>query len=358
LVPLVPRVVAVEQGDAWIVHPDVAPRPVTTSAVAGVKYEEYLKKPVTYKEMRPGSFDPMARLEDMDIDGVDAEVLYPGIARALDLAYDPEVRLFCAQAYNDWLAEFQCVRPDRFVGLAVLPPVEDETSTEELERAIGLGFRGAFLSTPVGGRPLSHPSADALWAVAEGHRIPISLHIGAGRAVLQAGALSTEDAALPGVREAFASCGPMTINEHMAVLVFSGVFSRFPGLKVVIAESGIGWMPYFIERMESVYERHRHYLHTVEARHPAEVFHEHLFATFQEDRAGVRLRDLLGLENIMWASDYPHTDTTWPESTNVVKRDFADVPLEERAMILARNCVQLYRLSEQPESPSVSHTAP
>jgi Amidohydrolase len=143
----VPRVVEIPQGDAWIVAPGAAVRPVGTSAVAGTKPEDYMKEPVTYKKMRPGSFDPAARLEDMTIDSVQAEVLYPGIARGLGRFADAESRLFCAQVYNDWIAEFQRAEPSRLVGLAVLPPLDDgDNAVRELERAHSLGLKGALLS--------------------------------------------------------------------------------------------------------------------------------------------------------------------------------------------------------------------
>jgi predicted TIM-barrel fold metal-dependent hydrolase len=338
----VPAVIPVEQGDAWVTSPEARPRPVSTSAVAGTKREDYMKKPVTYKAMRPGSFDPKARLEDMDIDGVEAEVLYPGIARALDTFYNKDVRQFCAAAYNDWIGDFQSLAPERLIGLAILPPIDDgDSAVSELRRAHSLGLRGAWLALPVDGMPLSDPSAEQLWATAEELNIPISLHIGTGRAML-APTSNPERATLPGMREAFLSTIPMSINEHLAVLIFSGVLERHPGLRIVIAESGVGWIPYFLERMESVYDRHRHYLKSQVSRPPTQVFHEHFFVTFQEDLAGIQLRDMLGVNTMMWASDYPHTDTTWPESRNVVEKYFAGVPENDRERIVFTNCANLY----------------
>jgi predicted TIM-barrel fold metal-dependent hydrolase len=342
---LVPHVVEVQQGDAWVVGPGATPRAVSTSAAAGIKPEDYMKKSVTYAGMRPGSFEPRARLGDMDMDHVDAEVLYPGIARGLDTFHDAEVRRYCARAYNDWLAEFQSTNPQRLIGLAILPPIDDdENAAEELRRAASLGLRGAFLATPVDGRPLSHPNGESLWSAAEELNVPISLHIGAGRALMTKLA-DPSDAVLPGVREAFLSTVTMSISDHIATLIYGGVFERHPGLKVVIAESGIGWIPYFLERMESVYDRHRHYLHSQLARRPTEVFQKHLFATFQEDHSGLRLRDVLGIDTVMWASDYPHTDTTWPNSLDTVNRYFAEVPPAERHRIVAGNCASLYGLA-------------
>jgi predicted TIM-barrel fold metal-dependent hydrolase len=340
----VPRVVSVDAGDAWVVSPDARPRAVGTSAVAGVKPEDYFKKPVTYKEMRPGSYDPVARIEDMEIDHLDAEVLYPGIGRGIDQFADAETRLFCAQVYNDWIAEFQAADPARLVGLAILPPLDDgPNARKELERVVSLGLRGAFLARTPGGRPLTHPEGDDLWACANEHRIPMSLHIGHGLNRV----LDPSNAALPGMREAYLCTTPLNIADEIAVLLFSGLLERFPDLRVVIAESGIGWVPGFLARCENVYDRHRHYLATQVTRRPTEAWKAQMRVTFGEDLAGIRLRDLLGVETMMWASDYPHTDTTWPESTRVVARDFAEVPDDEVQAIVAGNCADLYALAEQ-----------
>ena len=346
---VVPQVIATERGDAWIVSPELRPRPVGTSAQAGVNPEDYLKEPVTYRTMRRGSFDPVARLEDMDVDGVDAEVLYPGIGRALQQCATAEVRAFCARAYNDWIAGFQSSDPDRLIGLAILAPLDDGAGAQqELARAASLGLRGAFLAIATGGIPLSHPDNEPFWSTAEELGIPISLHIGADAAIAsrsdQAARPRASGARAPGVREAWLGSLPMSISEHIGVLIFGGVLERHPGLRIVIAESGVGWIPFFLERLESVYDRHRHYLKSTVARRPTEQFQSQMFVTFQEDEVGLRLRDMLGVGSMMWASDYPHTDTTWPNSLAVVKESFSGLPSDDAGRILAGNCRQLYGL--------------
>jgi predicted TIM-barrel fold metal-dependent hydrolase len=338
----VPKVISTEHGDAWIMSPQMKPRPVSTSAAAGVKPEDYMKKPVTYKEMRPGSFDAKARVADMDIDKVQAEVLYPGIARALDQFDDPEVRLFCANSYNDWLADFQSYNPKRLVSLAILPQIDDndgKNTLEALKHAKSLGMKGAFLA--LGDYPLSHPCAEPVWAYASENKIPLSLHIGSSKALTQ-NLVDPTLAGMPGMREAYLATAPLGITNYVAVLTYSGIFDRHPGLKIVLAETGIGWIPWFLERMESVYDRHRHHLKSQIKRRPTEIFHDHMYATFQEDASGLALRTELGVKNMMWASDYPHTDTTWPDSVKTVDRYFANVPAGDRKRILSANCIELY----------------
>jgi predicted TIM-barrel fold metal-dependent hydrolase len=342
LADLVPKVVRTDDGgDAWVLAPNLPPRMMGTSAAAGRRPEEYQVR-ATYKEMRPGSFDPKARLEDMDIDHVDAEVLYPGQCRALDMFASAEVRLFCAQTYNDWIAEFQSACPERLIGVAVLPPVDDgdDAAARELERAHELGLRAAFLAVPHEGMPLSHPRADSLWEVAGGSGIPISLHIGSSRSHWVGSLVDV----FPGVKESMMSTIPMSVAEHIAVLVFSGVMDRFPSLRLVVAESGVGWIPYVLQRMEAVFEKHHHYLNSQLERRPIQVFQEQMVTTFQEDAVGLRLHDLIGPRSMMWASDYPHTDTTWPNSLEVIENEFRGLDNETRERILCRNCVELYRL--------------
>src|SRR5688572_6174973 len=133
-----PKLVSVERGDAWVMAPGLPPRLVSTSAVAGKKFEEYMKEPVTYANMRPGSFDPKARIEDMEIDGVEAEILFPGIMRDVGKVV-PEARLEACKAYNDWMAEFCSHDPDRLLGLAVLAVEDGEGAVEELKRVRKLG---------------------------------------------------------------------------------------------------------------------------------------------------------------------------------------------------------------------------
>lgn len=339
---IAPKVVSLEKGDAWIMAPGAEPRFVSSSAVAGRKKEEYLSTPVTYANMCKGSFDPAERLKDMDTDHVDADVMYPGIMRYVERCATIEVRLACAMAYNEWMADFCKFNPQRLAGIGVLPTLDDndgKAAVEALLHANKIGLRTAFLSQKNGGTPLNHPAADPLWAVAEEIGMPISIHIHTNPFLR---GLSPEILALPGTKEMGRSTVTMCMAEHLSLLFFGGVFMRHPKLKIVFAEGGIGWIPSLLERMDHVFHVHRPYMGSPITELPSETFQKHCYATFQNDRAGIRLRDTMGVDNLMWASDYPHTDTTWPDSKKVIDDTFAGVPEAEKRKMVCDNAAKLY----------------
>ncbi len=341
---LAPQLVHTDKGDAWIMAPGAAPRFVSTSAVAGRKKEEYLARPVTYETMRKGSFMPGPHVEDMDIDNIDAGVLYPGIMRYLERCADGPVRLACAHTYNEWMAGFQKHDPKRLVGIATLPQLDDDmgkTTIEALERAAKLGLRGAFLSQKDSGIPLHHPDASRFWAVAEEIGIPISIHIHTNP--FQRG-WSKDWMDIPGSKELGGSLVLIGMAEHMNTLIWGGVVARHPKLKIVLAEGGIGWIPSVLERMDHVYDVHRHYMNSIVKEKPSETFRKNFYATFQKDVAGIRLRDMMGADRLMWASDYPHTDTTWPESKKVIDETFEGVPEGDKHLMISENAARLYGL--------------
>jgi len=339
---LAPKVVSYPKGDAWIMAPGAEPRFVSTSAVAGRKKEEYLKEPVTYANMCKGSFDPAARLKDMDIDHLDADVMYPGIMRYLERCANDDVRLACAHTYNEWMADFCKFNPKRLAGIGVVPMLDDnggKNAVEALRHAKKAGLGTVFLSQRDGGLPLNDPSAEPFWAAAEELEMPISIHIHTNPMVR---GLSPERMALPGTKEMGITTVTMCMSEHLGLMIFGGVFMRHPKLKVVFAEGGIGWVPSFLERADHVFHVHRPYLGSKVTELPSETWRKQCYATFQWDRAGIRLRDLLGVETLMWASDYPHTDTTWPDSKKVIDETFAGVPAAEKHKMISENAARLY----------------
>lgn len=278
----------------------------------------------------------------MDIDHVDADVMYPGIMRYVERFANGEVREACGQAYNEWAADFCRHNPSRLVAVGVLPLLDDDNgqaSIRSLHAAQKLGLKTVFLPQKNAGIPLHHPQAEPFWTVAEESGMPISVHIHTNPFMR---VMPPEYLKIPGSRELMPTTATLCMAEHLTLLIFGGVFMRHPKLRVVLAEGGIGWIPSVLERMDHVFKVHRPYMGSPITELPSETFKRQCYATFQDDRAGIRLRDMMGVDGLMWASDYPHTDTTWPESKQVIDKTFEGVPEAEKRKMVCDNAVRLY----------------
>lgn len=344
-----PRVERTPQGDVWIAE-GKRRGGVGLSALAGRKYEDYKSGGMTYDDVRPGFYDPKHRLRDMDQDGVWASVIYPSVGMGIFTMQDPELHLACVRAYNDFTAEFNESSPDRLFGLGVLPRNSIDVALAELERMAKMGIKGAYLQKyPSGGK---YPSAsdERFWAAAQEMGLPLHIHIRlAGR--FEDFAVSPEDphppmnSNLPMMMSGFALMAH-GCQEAFAQLIFSGVMARYPDLKWVSVESGIGWIPYFLDRWDNNFERQRHWAQLAFDMKPSEYWRRQVYATFEEDKVGVLLAhmlpDICPVDNLMWACDYPHSDTTWPHSREIVREQFKDIPDEDRRKVVWENCQKLY----------------
>jgi predicted TIM-barrel fold metal-dependent hydrolase len=339
----VPRVESTPQGDLWIVDSQVSGA-IGLDASAGRKPEEFKAHGLTYKDMRPGSYDPKARLEDMDLDGVDGEVLYFG-GPVTQYAKDPELRRFVVRTYNDWMLELSEAAPGRLVGLAHVPLVDLDEGMAELARVAKLGLRG-FHVDPFpderGAKPLWDPAYEPFWSLVEETGLPISFHIVGPR---NQNVAATFMNPTPGVKETFIAIAPISICEVVSTLVFTGILERHPKLAFVLVECGIGWIPYFVERMDQTFNKHRFWTKSIIREKPSTYWYRQGHATFIQDLSGVAARHRAGLTNIMWSTDYPHSDSTWPHSRQALAEHFEGVPPDERALIAGGNAAALYRLN-------------
>ena len=337
-----PRVESTPQGDFWIVDSQISGA-IGLDASAGRKPEDFKAFGLTYKEMRPGSYDADARLADMAIDGVDAEVLYFG-GPVTQLANDTELRMFVIRTYNDWMAELSEAAPGRLIGLAHIPLLDLDEAVTELRRIAKLGIKG-FHVDPFpderGGKPFWDPAYEPFWSAVEESGLPMSFHIVGPR---NQNVRETFMNPTPGVKETFIAIAPMSICEVVSTLVFTGILERHPKLKFVLVECGIGWIPYFVERMDQTFEKHRFWTKSIIGEKPSAYWYRQGHATFIRDLAGVAARHRAGLRNIMWSTDYPHSDSTWPKSREALAEHFADVPADERALIAGGNAAALYQL--------------
>jgi predicted TIM-barrel fold metal-dependent hydrolase len=279
--------------------------------------------------------NPRLRLEDMDRDGIWASVIYGPNLFGLPIT-DPELKAASLAAYNDWAMDFNRHDPQRLSVLPVLPTHAPAAATAELERTARLGHRGAIIS-PFEFR-CTDPEWSRFWDAAEATGLPISFHIGHGTSQVRVAPGSWELAA-------FSAVGPMQLDEPLAMMVYSGVLERRPKLRLVPAESGIGWLPYFVHRMDAAAEKHvpRAQDYKLVAR-PSEIFRRQVYATFEEEPLGPELLPLLGPDNFMWASDYPHPDSTFPHSRAAIAHAFAGLERDFIERVTAGNCARLYRL--------------
>jgi uncharacterized protein len=333
-----PRMVRRDDGD-WFECDGLRPGPVALGIIAGKKFEDYKATGMTYEDGRKGGWDPHERIKDQELDGVEAEVLYPTLGMRMFGLTDIEFQKALFEAYNSWMADYCKPYPTRLIGAALTPLDDVEWACRELERGAKAGLRGALIwGTAPEDRPYSERIYDPFWAKAQELRVPLSLHIVTGARGQQ-------------VRGDFSQMLSLytllaqPIQGSLCALVFSGVLDRFPELKFVSAENDIGWLPHFIARMDHAWERYHHMVGARLELLPSEYCRRQVYATFMDDRVGVANRELIGTDNIMWSSDYPHSDSTWPHSREVIAKDFEGVSEADRRKILADNAVGLYGLS-------------
>jgi predicted TIM-barrel fold metal-dependent hydrolase len=282
-----------------------------------------------------GGADPDARLRDMASDGVVAEVIYPTFGLFIDMMPAADLQMACAQIYNDWLAESFLHRPDVFIPSAVVPVRDVASATAELERVAALGFKAATIpTTPPAGTPYNQPVFDPLWKVASDARIPLSLHTGTG-------ALPQQERGPGGAVINYAKVGLLSA-ETLCYFAASGVLERFPALRLVFVETGAGWFAYCCERMDEAFEEHEQWVKPKLDRRPSEYARTQCFVTLGADRAPLLTREITGVAPLLWASDYPHPEGTFPESQQVVARIFAGLPDDVQQAIVHDNAARLY----------------
>lgn len=292
---------------------------------------------------RPGEYDPQARLEDMDVDGVEAEVLYSNVEAGAGFnAMEGGGRLAAFRAFNDAALDFANADPKRLLPVYLVPIVDVEEAAGEVERLAREGARAVMLPlypVDLGLPPYFDPRYDRLWGALEETGLPISQHVGANDGLWEILRYDTTPA-----KGIFQSLPPIFMAEVVANWIVGGVFERFPGLKVVLVESGLGWIPFYLERLDTMKRRHGWDGYGMLKELPSFYWHRNMMATFEEDTFGVDQRHRLGVDNLMWATDYPHPDSTWPESQRVLETHFAQVPAEEARRMIGGNAAALYRL--------------
>ncbi len=293
-----------------------------------------------YAAMRPGLTDGARRGEDQDVDGLAAEFLYPGFFTMFGIR-NTELLVALQRNYNDWLHDQCAASRGRLYGIAALPVQDPEAAEAELKRVVDLGYRGVILpSNAPKGRRYCDPEFDPLWARAQEAGVPISFHVGCFSHIP------------PWLKESSGRdpiavyAGTATlIHDTLIDLMCRGVCQRFPDLQFVVAEFNAGWIAHWLERVDQGWQREYGKRPGGAAPEPVEeIWKRQFHATIEDDQPALRTRDMIGEDRLMWGSDYPHTDSTWPCSADVLDEMFANYPASTRAAITRDNVARLYGL--------------
>jgi predicted TIM-barrel fold metal-dependent hydrolase len=302
--------------------------------------------PQTWDEVPAIVYDPVERLKALDSDGVDAEVLFPNDPVQSGTMFqggDAAFELDCVRAYNDALGEWREVS-DRFIPLAIIPYLSDiEVTVAEVQRAVKKGHKGITMlaepsQTRAGLHHFNDPYWYPLWEVCQDLDIPIHWHASAGlnlRMPRWKGYTRNQEQAMG------PAGGFSTSAQFMPNLLFSGVLDKYPTLKWVSAETGLGWVNYILEGCDHEWERRHLWTEGILTR-PSDLFKRQLYVDFWYESAGIQLRHKVGIDNIMWESDYPHSTSTYPESWEFVKRSLDGVPQEDCDKMLYGNALRIY----------------
>lgn len=328
-------------GDAWQLGEQREPFGLV--AAVGTSPRELRWTGMTYAKMDPGCYEPKRRLELMDQDGIDATVIFPP-QRTMHYFMgntDADFHLAGIQAFNNWLIEGFCsAQPDRLGAIGQIPALGVEAAVVELRRLKKLGARGVSIGTWPNGGPALTPADDPFWAAAADLEMPVHLHIALG----VAGAKQIRPPTTvkgPEWMIGFAttlSAMPRIIAET----VFKGVFERFPKLRFVGAEVGAGWVPYFLGEMDDRYRRNRFWTGVQLRQLPSDYFRQNWIVGFVRDPYGVQNRHAVGIENMVWASDFPHHINDWPNSQWLIREMSQGVPQTDVRKLFCENSGRLY----------------
>lgn len=330
-------------GAWWFIEGDREPHNVILGFGANKTVEELQEflKEFSYAGAHPGGWDPARRLEDMDRDGVTGDVLYTTLGFRMFWIRDPGFQRACFRVYNDWLAEFCSRAPERLKGLALISLYDPKQAARDLAECAEMGLAGAVIwASPPDELPFYDAIYDPFWAAAQDLAMPLSLHEFAGFQWVDWDSSPKKRAVAMGINS-------HEVERTFSMLILSGVLERFPRLKVVSAELNCGWLAYFLRRLDERFQARgvRSQGSPFPTRltlKPSEYFHRQLYATFIDDRFGIAHRHDIGIDNLLWSSDFPHSASFWPNSRAKIAEDFAGVSEDDQKKILFRNTAALY----------------
>ncbi len=315
-------------------------------AAVGYSRDEMTMTPMTYDEMRPGCYDPKARVEDMLMNHVDVSLCFPSFPRfcgqTFTEAKDRALGEACVYAYNDWMVEEWCGESDgHLVPLCIIPLWDAELAAAEVRRNAARGCHAVCFSEipPHLGLPSIHSGYwDPLFKACSDTQTVVCMHIGSS---------SRMPATSPDAPVAVAAT--LSFNNSMASLsdfLFSGVLVRFPELKLAYSEGQIGWLPYILERADDVWTEHRAWggVADIIPEPPSSYYFKHVYGCFFRDQHGLNSLDDVGVDNVTFETDYPHTDTTWPHTKEVAQKMMGHLPKDVQYKILRGNAIKMLSL--------------
>ena len=333
------------QADTWIYEDLVQPHKRHVAAV-GFDRDEMTLSPITYDEMRPGCYDPQARLADMDLDGVEGSLCFPTFPRfcgqTFAEAHDKDLALACVRAYNDWMVEEWCGDSGgRLVPLCLVPLWDVDLAAAEIRRNAARGVTAVAFSeiTAMLGLPTLHSGYwEPFFAACEETSTLVCMHIGSSS---QMPATSTD---APTAVSATLSFG--NAMSSLSDFLFSGVLVRRPGLRLAYSEGQIGWIPYILERADDVWVQHRAWggVRDLVPEPPSTYWHRQIFGCFYRDAHGLESLHRIGVDNVTFETDYPHTDSTWPHSRKILEEQVGDLDDETVWKIARGNAIRMLRL--------------
>jgi predicted TIM-barrel fold metal-dependent hydrolase len=338
-----PRMQRIDGADQLVVEADQVISGIGLISNAGARFEapETISGQGRFEDVPRGGYDPDQHLADMRLDGVAGEVLYPSQGLFYFRVTDTPLMSAIFRAYNDWLAEFCRRDPARLKGIAMVNLDDVADGIRELERAARLGLAGAMITEyPLEHRRYDQPEYEPFWAAAASLAMPLSLHTATRRQgkIRGAGEKTLRDASSRSTKAFYPALS-------LCDMIFSGVFERHPALTLAIVEFELSWAPNILASMDYTYrERHGEAIYRFkDGMRPSDFFHRNVVLSFQEDAVGIRLRDVIGVDNMMWGSDYPHSESTFPRSRKILEDILAGVPDDEGVKIAGANTARVYR---------------
>lgn len=335
-----PRVIDHKEsgGDKYLIEGFPNPVGLNSLAAAGKDPKDIRVEGDKFSAIHRSSWDPTHRLADMDKDGVAAEFIYPTIGMLICNLKDLDYKNACMHAYNRWLETYVGEAPDRIYGLGQTAVRSVEEAIEDFRRIKAMGFKGVMMPGFPGTEfDYDDPRFDPLWDASIDLDLPISFHI------LTTGANGGWDARGPklnGFMAIIRGC-----QDIIGMFIYGGVFARKPDLKLVCVEADAGWAPHYKYRLDHAYERHRFWQKCAELpRMPSEYFDENVYLTFQDDYSAFRAVGDINPKRLLWASDFPHSDSTWPWSQDVLAKQTAHLTPDQKRWILRDNTRELYKL--------------